>query len=122
MFAPLKEPVFRRIWAASLLSNFGQLILGVGAGWALTQQTGDAGMVALVQTAMMLPLMLVAVPAGALADMFDKRKIAMAGLALSAVSAGALTFLAWSGLATPWVILAFCLLIGAGVALDSLAW
>ena len=75
MFAPLKEPVFRRIWAASLLSNFGQLILGVGAGWEMTQQTGDAGMVALVQTAMMLPLMLVAVPAGALADMFDKRKI-----------------------------------------------
>lgn len=122
MFAPLKEPVFRRIWAASLLSNFGQLILGVGAGWEMTQQTGDAGMVALVQTAMMLPLMLVAVPAGALADMFDKRKIAMAGLALSAVSAGVLTLLAWSGLATPWVILAFCVLIGAGVALYSPAW
>lgn len=122
MFAPLKEPVFRRIWAASLLSNFGQLILGVGAGWEMTQQTGDAGMVALVQTAMMLPLMLVAVPAGALADMFDKRKIAMAGLVLSAVSAGVLTFLAWSGLATPWIILAFCVLIGAGVALYSPAW
>lgn len=122
MFAPLKEPVFRRIWSASLLSNFGQLILGVGAAWEMTQQTGDAGMVALVQTAMMLPLMLVAVPAGALADMFDKRKIAMTGLALSAVSAGVLTLLAWSGLATPWVILAFCVLIGAGVALYSPAW
>lgn len=122
MFAPLKEPVFRRIWAASLLSNFGQLILGVGAAWEMTRQTGDAGMVALVQTAMMLPLMLVAVPAGAMADMFDKRKVAMVGLATSAMSAGVLTILAWSGLATPWVLLTFCVLIGAGVAIYSPAW
>lgn len=122
MFAPLKERVFRRIWTASLLSNFGQLILGVGVAWEMTRQTSDAGMVALVQTAMMLPLMLVAVPAGAIADMFDKRKIAMAGLATSAASAGVLTLLAWFGLATPWVLLGFCVLIGAGVALYSPAW
>ncbi|MCO5793817.1 MAG: MFS transporter [Blastomonas sp.] len=122
MFAPLKEPVFRRIWSASLLSNFGQLILGVGAAWEMTRQTGDPGMVALVQTAMMLPLMLVAAPAGAIADMFDKRKIAMSGLAISASGAAALTGLAWLGLATPWVLLSFCVLIGAGVAIYSPAW
>jgi MFS family permease len=122
MFAPLNERVFRRIWTASLLSNFGQLILGVGAAWEMTRQTGDAGMVALVQSAMMLPLMLVAVPAGAIADMFDKRKIAMSGLAMSAASASVLTLLAWFGLATPWVLLGFCVLIGAGVALYSPAW
>ena len=102
MFSPLREPVFRNIWTASLLSNFGQLILGVGVAWEMTRQTGDAAMVALVQTAMMLPLMLVAVPAGAIADMFDKRKIAMAGLGVSAVSAAILTTLAWFGLASPW--------------------
>jgi MFS family permease len=122
MFSPLKEPVFRNIWTASLLSNFGQLILGVGVAWEMTRQTGDAAMVALVQTAMMLPLMLVAVPAGAIADMFDKRKIAMAGLGVSAVSAAVLTALAWFGLASPWVLLGFCVLIGAGVALYSPAW
>lgn len=122
MFAPLKERVFRRIWTASLLSNFGQLILGVGVAWEMTQQTGDAAMVALVQTAMMLPLMLVAVPAGAIADMFDKRKVAMAGLAFSAASASILTLLAMFGLASPWALLGFCVLIGAGVALYSPAW
>lgn len=122
MFSPLREPVFRNIWTASLLSNFGQLILGVGVAWEMTRQTGDAAMVALVQTAMMLPLMLVAVPAGAIADMFDKRKIAMAGLGVSAVSAAILTALAWFGLASPWVLLGFCVLIGAGVALYSPAW
>lgn len=122
MFSPLKERAFRRIWTASLLSNFGQLILGVGAAWEMTKQTSDPGMVALVQTAMMLPLMLVAAPAGAIADMFDKRKIAMAGLAVSAASASLLTLLAWMGLASPWVLLGFCVLIGAGVAIYSPAW
>ncbi|MCJ8156039.1 MFS transporter [Sphingomonas sp. LaA6.9] len=121
-FQPLREPVFRRIWFASVLSNFGQLILGVGAAWEMTRLTTSASMVALVQTAMMLPLMLVAVPAGAVADMFDRRRIAMAGLGFSIASAIVLTALAWFGLTSPWVLLGFCALIGAGVALYSPAW
>ena len=121
-FAPLRERTFRTIWTASLLSNFGQLILGVGAAWEMTRLTNAPGMVALVQTAMMLPLMLVAVPAGAIADMFDRRKIAMTGLGTATVFAGMLTALAFSGLTSPWVLLAFCALIGAGVALYSPAW
>ena len=75
---------FRTIWCASVVANFGQLILGVGAAWEMTR-LATADMVALVQTALMLPLMLVSVPAGAIADMFDRRKIALAGLALRAV-------------------------------------
>jgi MFS family permease len=121
-FEPLREPVFRRIWSSSLLSNFGQLILGVGAAWEMTRLTEAADMVALVQTAMMLPLMLVAVPAGAVADMFDRRKVAMAGLAFSTLSATALTILSWAGLVGPWLLLGFCALIGTGVALFAPAW
>jgi MFS family permease len=121
-FAPLREPVFRTIWSASLLSNFGQLILGVGAAWEMTRMTGDPTMVALVQSAMMLPLMLVSVPAGAIADMFDRRKVAMAGLGFAMLSAASLTMLELNGLATPWVLLSFCFLIGTGVALYSPAW
>ncbi len=122
MFAPLRERTFATIWTASLLSNFGQLILGVGAAWDMKQMTGSPSMVALVQTAMMVPLMLVALPAGALADMFDRRKIAMAGLGVSMVCAATLTLLAFSGLTSPWLLLAFCTFIGAGVALYSPAW
>lgn len=122
LFAPLRERTFRTIWIASLLGNFGQLILGVGAAWEMTKLTNSASMVALVQTAMMLPLMLVALPAGAIADMFDRRKIAMSGLGVSIVSASLLTFLAVNGYATPWVILGCCSLIGVGVALYSPAW
>src|SRR5258708_18739759 len=57
--APLRHPVFRRIWLASLLSNLGLLIQGVGAAWAMTQMTSSADKVALVQTALMLPIMLI---------------------------------------------------------------
>lgn len=121
-FAPLRERTFRTIWTASLLSNFGQLILGVGAAWEMTRLTSSASMVALVQTAMMLPLMLVSLPAGAIADMFDRRKVAMSGLGISMVCAAILTSLAFLDLTSPWVLLAFCSLIGTGVALYSPSW
>ncbi len=121
-FAPLREPTFRRVWTASLLSNFGQLILGVGAAWEMTRLTSSPTMVALVQTALMLPLMLVAVPAGAIADMLDRRKIAITGLAISIICAALLTALAYMELTTPWVLLAFCSLIGVGVAIYVPAW
>ncbi len=121
-FEPLRERTFRMIWSASLLSNFGQLIQGVGAAWEMTRLTSSAGMVALVQTALMVPLMLVAVPAGAIADMFDRRRIAMLGLTFATLCAATLTSLAALGLTSPWVLLSFCSLIGAGVALYGPAW
>jgi len=121
-FDPLIDPVFRTIWTASLLSNFGHLIQGVGAAWEMTRLTNSPNMVALVQTALMVPLMLVALPAGAVADMFDRRKIAMLGLGFASASAATLTVLAALGLTTPWTLLCFCSLIGAGVALYSPAW
>ncbi|MEZ5744129.1 MAG: MFS transporter [Sphingomonadaceae bacterium] len=121
-FAPLREPPFRRIWIASLMSNFSQLFLGVGAAWEMTQLTDSPTMVALVQTAMMVPLMLVTLPAGAIADMFDRRKIAMSGLAFASLSAAALTMAAVYEMTTPWVLLGFLVLIGAGVAMFSPSW
>ena len=120
--APLKSPTFRNIWSASLLSNFGTLIQGVGAAWEMTRLTDSPEMVALVQSAMMLPLMLVAVPAGAIADLFDRRKVALTGLSVSVVCAITLTALAAAGMTTPWMLLGFCALIGVGMALYAPAW
>jgi len=121
-FEPLKERSFATIWTSSVLSNFGQLILGVGAAWEMTRLVKSPEMVALVQSSLMLPMMLVAVPAGAAADMFDRRKVAMAGLGFATVCAAALATLAVLGLTTPWLLLAFCSLIGGGVALYGPAW
>lgn len=121
-FEPLRERSFATIWSSSVLSNFGHLILGVGAAWEMTRLAKSPEMVALVQSALMLPLMLVAVPAGAAADMFDRRKVAMAGLGFATICAATLTTLSVLGLTTPWVLLAFCSLIGGGVALYGPAW
>jgi MFS family permease len=120
--APLRHPVFRRIWLASLVSNLGILIQGVGAAWAMTQMTSSADKVALVQTALMLPIMLIAMPAGAIADMHDRRVVAMVSLAIALVGATVLTVLAWLGLVTPNILLALCFVVGSGMALFGPAW
>jgi MFS family permease len=120
--APLRHAVFRRIWLASLLSNLGLLIQAVGAAWAMTQMTSSADKVALVQTALMLPVMLISMPAGAIADMYDRRIVSMASLAIALVGATALTVLAWLGLITPTTLLAFCFIVGSGMALFGPAW
>ena len=114
--------VFRRIWLASLLSNLGLLIQGVGAAWAMTQMTSSADKVALVQTALMLPIMLISMPAGAIADMHDRRIVALVSLLIALVGATALTVLAWLNLVTPNILLAFCFVVGSGMALFGPAW
>jgi MFS family permease len=120
--APLRIGVFRRIWLASLLSNLGLLIQGVGAAWAMTQMASSADKVALVQTALMLPIMLISMPAGAIADMHDRRIVTMVALSISLVGASALTTLSWFNLITPNILLAFCFIVGTGMALMGPAW
>src|SRR5580693_10672881 len=120
--APLRHITFRRIWLASLLSNLGLLIQAVGAAWAMTQMTPDADKVALVQTALMLPVMLISMPAGAIADMYDRRIVALVSLSISLAGATALTVLSWFGLVTPTTLLAFCFFVGSGMALFGPAW
>ncbi len=120
--APLRHSVFRRIWLASLLSNLGLLIQGVGAAWAMTQMTSSADKVALVQTALMLPIMLISMPAGAIADMYDRRVVALLSLSISLAGATALAAMAWFGLVTPNILLAFCFIVGCGMALFGPAW
>src|SRR5262249_55173804 len=108
ILSPLRHDVFRRIWTASLLSNLGLLIMGVGAAWSMTQMTASADTVALVQTALMLPVALVSAPAGAVADMFDRRKVGLVALSIALGGAVCLSILAWVGLVSPVLLLIFC--------------
>ena len=119
---PLKFKTFRSIWTASVFSYFGHLILGVGVAWEMTRLTDSATMVALTQTALMAPYMLVAMFAGAVADMFDRRKIALCSLAFAVVTSITLTTLAFNGITTPWMLLLFTVMIGCGVAFYSPSW
>ncbi|UPJ76887.1 MFS transporter [Bradyrhizobium sp. 187] len=120
--APLRELNFRRIWLASVLANLGALIRSVGAAWAMTQMTPSADKIALVQTALMLPVMLISMPAGAIADMHDRRIVALVSVGIALSGAAALTALAWLGLLTPNLLLISCFVVGTGMALMDPAW
>jgi MFS family permease len=122
IISPLRHPVFRRIWTASLLSNLGLLIMGVGAAWTMTRMTSSASIVALVQTSLMLPVAIVSTPAGAVADMFDRRIVGLVALSIALAGSLSLTALAWLGVMTPMLLLLFCFLIGSGMALFGPAW
>src|SRR5271165_755169 len=122
ILSPLRHAVFRRIWTASLLSNLGLLIMSVGAAWSMTQMTASADKVALVQTALMLPVALISAPTGAIADMFDRRIVGLVALTIALAGAVSLTGLAWFGVVTPALLLSFCFLIGSGMALFGPAW
>ena len=122
IFSPLRHAVFRRIWTASLLSNLGILVLGVGAAWTMTQISSSADMVALVQTSLMLPVALVSTPAGAIADMFDRRIVGLVALSIALAGSISLSALAWLGVVTPALLLVSCFIIGSGMALFGPAW
>jgi len=121
-FSPLRQREYRRIWSASLLSNLAQHVQAVCVAWMMVQLTTDFAMVSLVQTAMMLPHVVLALPAGAISDAFDRRKIALAALGWTVVSAIALATLTLADLMTPTVLLLCCLSVGAGLALFVPAW
>jgi MFS family permease len=108
----LRNPTFRRIWLASLVSNLGSLIQGVGVAWAMTQMTSAADKVALVQTALGLPVMLISVLAGAIADVHDRRVVALVALAIALVDAMVLTTLAGLHLLTPNLLLVLTFAFG----------
>lgn len=120
--APLRYPIFRAVWIASLGSNFGGLIQAVGASWMMTSITDSADMVALVQASTTLPIMLLSLVAGALADNLDRRRMMLAAQAFMLTVSITLAVFTWAGLVTPWLLLLFTFLIGCGAAFNGPAW
>ncbi|HEX4737342.1 MAG TPA: MFS transporter [Allosphingosinicella sp.] len=119
---PLQIPIFRRFWISSMASNFGGLIQTVAAAWMMTALTGDARMVALVQTCATAPMMLISLPAGAFADIYERRLIMLIAQTGMLAVAAALAVLTAMHLTTPPILLAATFLIGAGTALNAPAW
>src|SRR5947207_9044904 len=74
-FVPLQQPIFRAVWLATLVSNFGGLIQGVAASWLMTTIATSPDMVALVQASTTLPVMIFSLAAGAISDNYDRRLI-----------------------------------------------
>ncbi len=120
--APLRIRTFRELWLASLGSNFGTLIQTVGAAWLMVSLTPSSDMVALVQASTALPVMLLSVPAGAIADIWDRRALMLLAQVLMAAIAVLLTVLTARGAVTPWSLLGFTFLLGCGSAIYGPAW
>lgn len=120
--SPLAVPIFRAVWIASLMSNFGGLIQSVGASWMMTSLTRDPTLVALVQASTTLPIMLLSLLAGAIADNLEKRSVMLWAQAFMLTVSVALAVFAWHGWLTPWLLLSFTFLIGVGTALNNPAW
>jgi MFS family permease len=121
-WAPLGEPLFRSLWIASVISYTGTWMQNVGAGWLMTQMTMNPLMVGLVQAAATLPVFLVILPAGALADMVDRRRfllLTQGWMVLASATLGIMTLTSCVG---PWVLLLFTFLLGLGAVMNDPAW
>jgi MFS family permease len=119
---PLREPLFRSLWLAAVISYTGTWMQNVGAGWLMTQLTMSPFMVGLVQSATTVPVFLVILPAGALADMVDRRRFLLTTQVWMVAAAGVLGILTLAGYVTPWILLLFTFLLGFGAVMNDPAW
>jgi len=118
----LRQPVFRTLWTAALVANVGLWMQSVGAAWLMTSLTSSPMAVASVQAATTGPMMLLALLAGALADIVDGRRLLLwtqGWLLAMLVALGVLTL---AGATTPWTLLGLTFLFGVGVAMSTPAW
>lgn len=120
--SPFSIPVFREIWFASLASNFGGLIQSVGAAWMMTSLSASPLLIALVPAATTLPIMLLSLWAGAVADNLERRKVMIACQAFMLLVSALLAATAWAGWMTPWLLLGFTFLLGCATAINGPAW
>ncbi len=121
-WAPLALTTFRWLWIAQLVSNTGTWMQTVGAQWMLVHQPNAASLTAMVQAASLLPVLLVSLPAGVLADVFDRRRYLVGVFVAAVVVSGSLVVLTAAGLVTPLVLLMLTFGLGVTNALAGPAW
>ncbi len=121
-WSPLRQRVFRAIWVAGVVSNIGTWMQSTATAWLMVTIAPSPVMVSMVQTATSLPIFLLALPAGALADVVDRRRLILFTQIWMFFAAFALGALTWAGMVTPWILLWLTLLLSLGMALNAPAW
>ncbi len=121
-FAPLASPTYRMFWIASLFSNTGTWVHEIGAGWLMTTLDGSPQMVSAVRAVASLPIVLLAIPAGALSDRVDRRYLLLCVQGLMMVSTGAIALLTYLQWITPVGLLLLTFAMGIGVVLHVPSW
>jgi MFS family permease len=122
VWAPLRQPAFRWLWLGVLISSVGTVMQTVGAQWLLVDAPNAAALVSLVQTANTLPVMLLALAGGVLADAFDRRWLLLVVQAHFFSIGLLLVVLTAAGQMSPALLLVFTFALGAGVALQQPCW
>ncbi|CAI1629518.1 enterobactin exporter EntS [Serratia quinivorans] len=121
-FAPLKIPVFAVLWGATVLGNVGSFMRDVASSWLVTDLSSNPSAVALMQTAATLPVFLLAIPAGVLSDILDRRRFLIFVQILLACVSGTLLLLSQSGALSVEYLLALTFIGGIGGALMGPTW
>ena len=116
---PLRQPVFRMLWIATVVSNIGSWMNDVGVNWTMLTLSADPLSVALVQAASSLPMFLFALPSGVMADIVDRRKYLLFSQIWVFIAAAGLTLLSVTGHVTPLVLLIAAFLMSTGAAMSS---
>src|SRR6266852_3353599 len=122
VWSPLLVPLFRALRMASLVATIGVWMQNVSGVWLMTTLSPSPVLIALMQTATSFPVVLLGLPSGALADIVDRRKLLMVGLAIMLTAVSILGVLTLLGAATPWLLLALTLVLGLGTALNQPIW
>ena len=120
--APFRYPAFRAIWIANLASNMGSMIQSVAAAWLMTELTQSHLLIALVQAGATIPILLLGIFAGAIADNFDRRRVMLAAQTGMLIVSALLTLTTYLDAITPLSLLFFTLAVGCGTALNGPAW
>ena len=120
--AALRHPAFRKLWLASGIYFIANAMHGMAASWLMVELTGSSFLAALVQTAVFLPMFVLALPAGVLADTTDRAKLILVALGLQAVSLVVLAALLLAGWAGPGTLLVFTFIGGCCTAMMLPAW
>jgi MFS family permease len=121
-WGPLAQPIFRSLWLASVASNIGTWMHSVGAAWLMTSLTQSPLLIALLTTMGSLPIFLVGLPAGALADVLDRRKIVLLTQIWMLIIAALLGVVSYLGMMTPALLLGLTFFLGLGGAVSAPAW
>src|SRR5271170_3084498 len=119
---PLANRTFRNLLAADLVSDIGAFMQSVGAAWLMTSLTNNPLYIALIQTASALPFFLLALPAGSIGDIFDRRKLILITETWMLVIASVLVVATYLRLINPWLLLLLTFALSIGDAVESPAW
>ncbi|HET9086421.1 MAG TPA: MFS transporter [Acidobacteriaceae bacterium] len=121
-FEPLQSPLFRNLWIASTISNLGGWMQDTAGTWLMTMLTASPLIIALMQTAASLPVLILGLLAGATADIFDRRRLLLFWQAWMLAAVALLSLLTFANVISPWVLLVLTFSLNIGAAMNSPAW